>query len=231
MQLWQWVKQLGLLNSGLYLANRLAQKLALDASINKYYFAAQAVNRQPLLPENKGRRLRVVEWPQQGHPHPCPRPAQVIADRYQQGAVCLAAYKDDEFTGCLWFVTTAYQEDEVRCRYVLPPAAVWDFDVYVDAKYRLSPVFLKLWDAASSRLLADGFAWSLSRISAFNALSLSSHKRMGAKVLGWAVFIRLRSVQFTVASVPPFLHGSFSENAFPVFRLQLPDFKNHSRKQ
>ncbi|MDD2759554.1 MAG: hypothetical protein PHH11_04605, partial [Methylomonas sp.] len=97
-----------------------------------------------------------------------------------------------------------------------------DFDVYVEPKYRLSPTFLKLWDEASARLLREGVSWSLSRISAFNTMSLSSHKRMGAKIIGWAVFFQMAGIQLTISSLKPFLHISLSNASLPTFEFQLP---------
>jgi hypothetical protein len=59
-----------------------------------------------------------------------------------------------------------------------PPSgkAVWDFDVYVVPAYRLGYTFLKLWDTANAHLRSLGVRWTLSRISAFNAGSLSSQQ-------------------------------------------------------
>lgn len=224
MPLQQLVKQLGVANASLYLINKLAGILSIDLSFNKYYFVSQLLSEKALLPEGKGQQLRVVEvLPDDIDLHQCFRPAAVIADRYAQGAVCLAAYKGEEFAGCLWYVKPCYREDEVRCLYELSSEqAVWDFDVYVEPKFRLSPVFLKLWDEASAKLLSEDCCWSLSRISAFNAMSLSSHKRMGAKIIGWAVFMRLGIIQITMASFWPYFHISFSESSFPVFKLQPP---------
>ncbi len=215
------ITQLGWVNAGLYLFSQLTDVFSVGLSLKKYYFVAQFLNGQPLLPQRKGRQFIVVELLSDVQDtHPCPRPAPVIADRYAQGAVCLATYKGEEFAGCLWYVNPRYREDEVRCLYQLVSAqAVWDFDVYVEPKFRLSPVFLKLWDATSAKLISEGYCWSLSRISAFNAMSLSSHKRMGAQVVGWAIFMRAGVVQLSIASLRPFLHISFSESSFPVFKL------------
>ena len=218
------ILQLGFINACLYLANRTTQKFSIPLSFNKYYFVSQLLNPQPLLPKNKGSKLRIIELPPDAiNPHPCPRPADVIADRYKQQASCLAAYKEQEFAGCLWYAKTRYKEDEVRCLYELvSPKTAWDFDVYVEPKFRLSPVFLKLWDTASSKLISEGYNWSFSRISAFNPLSLASHKRMGAKLFGWAVFIRLSALQLTLTSINPYFHLSFTEHSFPIFKLQPP---------
>jgi len=225
MRLNKLVQELGYFNGAFYLINRLATKLKLTHFLTKYYLVAQPLGMQAFLPKGRGKNLAVIELPSDLQPHPCPRPATVIADRYQQGAVCLAAYKANEFAGCLWYLKHQYREDEVRCVYKLGSEhAVWDFDVYVEPKFRLSPVFLKLWDSASEKLSNDGVGWSFSRISAFNTQSLSSQKRMGALVVGWAVFMRLGFMQLAVASLYPYFHISLSENKFPSFTLQLPNF-------
>ncbi|NOT12417.1 MAG: N-acetyltransferase [Methylococcaceae bacterium] len=218
----QLVKDLGFVNAMLYLANRSVAVFSKHFGINKYYFVAQLINGNPLLPENRGKLLRVVELPL-NEIHPCPRPSNVIKDRYMQGAVCLAAYKANEFAGCLWYAKHRFREDEVRCIYEFDSfQSVWDFDVYVEPKFRLSPVFLKLWDYASAKLLNEGYSWSFSRISAFNAMSLGSHKRMGARIVGWAVFFQVGTVQLSVSSLRPFLYVSFSEASYPVFKLKSP---------
>lgn len=216
--------QMGLMDSLLYLANRCIGFISSSFSLSKYYFVSQGLSKQPLMPNGKGKQLQVVELSsERTKSHPCPRPASVIADRYEQGAVCLAAYKADEFAGCLWYVTSHYKEDEVRCLYELSDKqVVWDFDVYVVPKFRLSPVFIKLWDEASARLIHEGVEWSFSRISAFNPMSLSSHKRMGASIFGWAVFVRIGSIQLTFFSFKPFLHVSFSDASYPTFKFGLP---------
>lgn len=216
------INQLGLLNALLYISNRLTSKIPCGLSFNKYYFVLQSLNTLPLLPEGRGKRFQIRELKADDlSSHPCPRPQVVLTDRYHQGAVCLAAYKDEEFAGCLWYTKAHYQEDELRALYRFPSSDfVWDFDVYVEPKYRLSPVFLKLWDEASSRLIAQRYRGSLSRISAFNPMSLSSHKRMGTRVLGWAVFVRLHSLQLTLSSMAPFCHLSCHDLSFPKFDFQ-----------
>jgi hypothetical protein len=82
--------------------------------------------------------------------------------------------------------------------------------------------FLKLWESASFRLIDEGYHWSLSRISAFNPNSLSSHKRMGARIIGWAVFVKMGGNQLAISSIKPFVHFSGSELTWPVFKFNLP---------
>lgn len=208
----------------MYLFNRLFERIALPARIVKYYFVAQKLHDSPILPANRGNGIKVSELPFSLAHHPCPRPEVVIKDRYDQGAVCLAAYNKEQFSGCLWYIEKQYREDEVRCLYKYSPdQAVWDFDVYVVPKFRLSPVFLKLWDQAAKQLLEQGYTWSLSRISAFNATSLSSHTRMGAEIVGSAHFICLGQFQLTIANIYPFIHFSKGTEQFPVFNLRVPE--------
>ncbi|WP_367154465.1 hypothetical protein [Methylomonas sp. HYX-M1] len=226
IRIWQaklchWVSQIGLVDTLLYAFKRIVCSLSNVVDFDKYYFVSQRLNNAPLLPEGKGKSFDIVEITSDSAPsHPCPRPVEVIKDRYQQGAKCLAVFKLQEFCGCLWFVSTEYKEDEFRCRYRLPNTAVWDFDVYVDPKYRFSPAFLKLWDEASFRLCSEGYKCSISRISAFNPVSLSSHKRMGAVEIGWACFLKIKSLQFSLASIKPYVHLSWRDEAMPVFNIQ-----------
>ena len=177
------ILQLGFCNACLFLANWTTAKLCIPLSFNKYYFVSQLLNSEPLMPKNKGSKLHIIELPSEIlNNHPCPRPLAVLADRYTQQTICLAAYKEEEFAGCLWYAKNRYKEDEVRCLYELvSPKTVWDFDVYVEPKFRLSPVFLKLWDAAASKLISEGYNCSLSRISAFNTIILSLAQAHGRK--------------------------------------------------
>ena len=218
------VSQLGVINALLYSINRFCSRYSLPISIIKYYFAAQPLKEQPTLSERRGRDLSVIEIPANVSGNPFPRPENVIKDRYAQGAVCLGAYKGGELAGYIWYIANRYQEDEVRCQYqLISKDCVWDFDVYVDPKYRLTSAFLKLWDVASAKLVNEGYRWSISRISAFNAMSLNSHKRMGLKIIGWAVFITIGKVQVTFSDLAPCIHFSLGEQSFPVFRLKPPN--------
>ena len=214
--------ELGSINACLYIINRCCKIINIPVFLVKYYFVSQVFHHKPLLPENRGKKLAIKDLPvSYQDKHPCPRPLDVIKDRYKQGAKCLAVYKQDEFAGCFWYVKKQYLEDEVRCVFeLLDDDAVWDFDVYVEPKFRLSPVFLKLWDYASQKLLLDGYHRSISRISAFNSMSLSSHKRMGAMPLGWAFFLCIGSVQFMLSSLFPYVHLSFNIKYFPVFKIK-----------
>ena len=150
-----------------------------------------------------------------------PRPEWAAPYRFDQGAVCFTALKAGEFAGFLWLAFSAYDEDEVRCRYVLQPSGkvAWDFDVYIEPEHRTGILFMKLWDEANRFLAAREIEWSLSRISAFNSGSILSHAKMGARRIGSATFLCLGSWQLAVSSVSPYLHLSTRARSFPTYVL------------
>ncbi len=59
--------------------------------------------------------------------------ARVLAYRYRQGAICLAAISEDTVVGYMWLLFGAYEEDEVRARFVPQSDAAFDFDIYVNS--------------------------------------------------------------------------------------------------
>jgi hypothetical protein len=129
-----------------------------------------------------------------------PRPPAVIAQRFRDGAQCLAAVKSGRLIGFLWYKEREYLEDEVRSRYLFQPAtAVWDF--------------------ANGELRARGYRWTISRISAFNPESLAAHSRLGARRLGAAVFLVAGPLQVSFASLAPYIHVGWRDEMRPTFFL------------
>ncbi|AVR96923.1 GNAT family N-acetyltransferase [Pseudoduganella armeniaca] len=146
-----------------------------------------------------------------------PRPRDVLARRLREGSHSLAAWRDGELAGFLWYQFDAYQEDEVRARYQLPSRrSAWDYDVYVQPHLRLGPTFARLWHEAHRRLHARGVRWTCSRISAFNPDSLRAHGRLGTVRLGSATFLVLGRWQCMLADVAPYLHLSRGPASFPL---------------
>jgi hypothetical protein len=220
-------RELGPVDAPLYLIHlALSRPSRGRAKIERFVFVAQPVADTPLMPPGKTSRSIVREL-HAGDPllAQSPRPAEVIAKRYAQGATCLALSKDDALQAFIWLIQKHYDEDVARVRFVLPPSgiAAWDFDVYVAPAYRLGYTFLKLWDAANAYLRERGALWSISRISAFNAGSLASHTRLGAKPIGYATFLVAGPLQVMWSSFSPRFHVSFGETR-P--RLLMPENPN-----
>lgn len=223
------LQQWGWFNLSLYILNRFLVMISKGTlKLDRYYLVAQPVAETSLLPAGRGKKIEVRlihETEQNEIARQCPRPAAVIQARFEQGAKCLAAFKEEQFIGFLWLLIGGYQEDEVRARYIPLPAgqAAWDFDVYVAPDFRLGFTFPRLWDEANSMLNKKGIRWTCSRISAFNVGSLESHARLGTVSLGSAIFFCLARWQITVASISPYFHLSTHSGSFPEFRLNTQD--------
>jgi hypothetical protein len=218
------IRELGWINAVFYSVHYGLQKISDRARLVRYYLVAQPVPEKRILPEHVGNKIEVGEISGSEKENIFfLRPSKVIEDRYCQGARCLAGFRKGQFVGWLWFIRGQYMEDEVRCRFVLGDSSVWDFDVYVDPSSRLSPVFARLWDEAYEILRKDGVRWSFSRISAFNAPSLASHKRMGARRVGSAIFLCLGNIQIGFFSQSPYFHISRSSERIPSITLVVPD--------
>lgn len=217
-------KDLGPVNAPLYLLHKaLSVPTGGRAKIERFIFVAQPIHDAPLLPPGKAGTSTAMQLdPRDPLLTQSPRPAEVIADRYAQGAICLALVKNDMLQAFLWLIQKHYDEDVARVRFVLPASgnAAWDFDVYVAPPYRLGYTFLKLWDTANAHLRSLGVRWTLSRISAFNAGSLSSHSRLGARPIGTATFFIVGPLQIMTSSLSPKFHISFG-NSRP--RLLMPE--------
>ena len=155
--------------------------------------------------------------------HAFPRPAAVIARRFENGARCLVARKGERFVGFLWTQPREYVEDEVRCIYSLQPpdATAWDFDVYVDPQFRLSKAFIRLWDTAHARLRSEGRAWTMSRIHVLNRESIRAHTRLGAVRLASALFVTGRGFQLALFTVRPYFHAG-GPGRTPRITLRAP---------
>lgn len=216
--------QLGWFNTLLYALARLLQRASGGRwALMRYLFVAQYVSDSALTPMRGAdieiRPLRAQDPLPAGYP----RPAQVVRDRYAQGAHTLAAWRNGRLAGFLWLIAEAYQEDEVRARYLLSSCRLgWDFDVWVRPEERLGWVFRRLWEAARQHLRRRGVRWTCSRISAFNAASLRAHAQIGTVRLGHAVFLRCGEWQWMLASMRPYIHLSRSRASYPQLTFNPP---------
>jgi len=209
--------QLGSLNAVLYALSRLVDKASGGRwALHRYHFVAQYVGDTPLSPA-RGLDIDIrMPGAADALPDHYPRPAAVVRERYAQGALSLAAWRNGRLAGFLWLIMDAYREDEVRVHYRLASSrACWDFDVWVRPEERLGWVFRRLWEAARRHLRQHGVRWSCSRISAFNPGSLRAHAQIGTVRLGGALFLRCGAWQWMVASLAPYFHLSRGPASYP----------------
>lgn len=217
-------EQLGTCDAILFVVSRLLEKASRGyVRLIKYYIVAQPITvLTTLRPDPK----TVITFTHEGDPltRCFPRPPAVIARRYADGGQCITASINGQFAGFLWFQYERYEEDEVRCTYVLrqPQRCVWDYDVYVERQFRLGRALARLWQAANEHLAEQGIQWSYSRISAFNAASLKTHSRLGMRICHSAIFWVIGPLQLSWLGQMPFFHVSLFSTQRPALRLSSP---------
>jgi len=208
----------------LYLLDRVLQLLTGGrAHLRAYLLTAQpiAVGAYKALRPTVGALVRTV-----GPGDPLlaqfPRPARVLQQRFDSGSVCRALLINDRLAGFAWLSRGVHEEDEVRCRYELPPDGAWDFDIYIDPSFRNGRAMARLWQAVDQHLASSGVTWSFSRISLFNLTSVQSHERLGAAHVGTALFLRLGPLQLGLFTDPWRVHIGLSERQRPSIVLRAP---------
>lgn len=218
-------KELGAVDTFISVCNRALGKITRrQALIYKYYVTEQKVTKISLVPLGKGKDLEVREV--LSDDPVCTqldRPPSAIHARFRQGGHCYAAFRKGELAGYLWLNFGRYREDEVRCIYDLahPDKSVWDYDVCVLPRHRLSFTFPKLWDYANEVMAGRGIENTYSRIHYHNLGSLSSHKKLGSRIIGSIYFLKFFRWQFSLSGTfRPVL--TFSRNARVFPRIRIP---------
>ena len=151
-------------------------------------------------------------------------PAAEIRARLARGDAGFAAWREGRAVGHLWLSLGAYDETEVRCRFRPAPAGLtaWDYDLYIAPDHRGGPAFAALWTAADAWLRAAGRHWTASRVAAHNTASLAAHRRLGARVVGSAAFLKVGPCQLTAATLRPFLHFTLRRTRRPTITVTAP---------
>lgn len=223
MQRWlaPW-REFGAAAGTVYLLERLLQRLSPACSAQLHELVEQPVPGAALLPPAHAQHLRYVVL-QRDSPElaAMPRPAAIVAARFDQGAVGLAVYLRDKYVGYVWLAFDHYDEDQLRCRFQLsrPDRSAFDFDVYVFPAFRLGRAFAAVWHAANGYLGERGMVRTCSRIDSANLSSRRAHAQLGARRLTRALFLRAGRWQLVVCSALPWpkVHAGWS--ATPVIRL------------
>jgi hypothetical protein len=128
-----------------------------------------------------------------------PRPASEIAERFQSGAECFAAIREERVAAFIWVKRGSHVEREVGVEFLPEPTdqAVWDFDLFVEPAFRTGTALSRLWDAVASYLIDQGYVWTVSVIMAENDQSLRSQRRSGSRVVAAGLTLRLGRKRFT----------------------------------
>jgi len=216
--------ELGAADTLLYIIDKGLVKLTFNrCRLHKYYITRQPVNAIASVPATKALDIEIKQLASDDPAlTEMDRPFTTLQQRYQHGGHCFAAFKKGQFAGNLWLNFDQYQEDEVRCQYILLPAGhtAWDYDVFVVPKFRFSYVFAKLWDHANQVMSHRSISYVYSRINYYNIASLQSHKRLGSQVYGTAYFINIGALQLMVSRhFRPYLTLSYRQAEFPALYI------------
>lgn len=126
---------------------------------------------------------------------------RVQAERFAEGLKCIAAFDaQDDLAGVSWLGHSTYHE--LGITYQLPAGAAWDTGLWVPEERRMSRAFAAVSAAMGECLRQDGFAWTVSTIRDYNIPSILSHRRLGARVLGWCTVLTIGSLQFIYGARP-----------------------------
>ena len=213
----------------LYAIDRVLRLLSPRLGLFVYDFMVQPIADKPLLPPNlvKNLQFRPIV---RGDPEVALMPARedVKASRFDQGATCLGAWRKDKLIGYLWLCRPVYQEDEVRCTYVLADSerSVFDFDLYILPEHRLGLGFAAVWHGANEHLRSQGIRYTFSRLTRFNVASRRSHDHLGWKRVGQAVILRAGPVELMGATIAPFFHLTWTAGRRATLTLR-PDVLEH----
>jgi hypothetical protein len=199
----------------LYATDRVLSAISPRLRLQVYELMVQPITDKPLLNGRMNRQLEVREI-RAGDPEIARMPVrpEIMAQRFAQKAVCLGAFRKGELIGYMWFCFESYDEDEVRCTYLLNPVekAIFDFDFYLFPEHRMGLGFVGLWNGANQYLSRRGIAYTFSRLTRFNLASRRAHQHLGWKVAGRAVFFQAWRVELLLATLFPYVHLSLGRS-------------------
>lgn len=196
-----------------YLTDRAASRISPRLRLYFYELMIQPIPTAELLPARFTKNLEFREIARgSADIDQMPIRTEIRDSRFEQGAICLGAYQQQELIGYIWFSFHTYQEDEVRCTFVLHPTehAVFDFDLYLFPKHRLGLGFVSLWNGANKYLRRRGVLYTYSRLTRFNVASRRAHDHLGWKCVGRCLFLKIFNFELMFSTISPFLHLSMS---------------------
>jgi hypothetical protein len=204
-------RDFGVIAGSLYVLGRVLQAISPRLNLQVYELMVQPISGRPLLPERFTRGITIREI-HEGDPEVGLMPARpnIKDSRFRQGAICLGAYRQEELIGYLWLCFDRYEEDEVRCTYVLEPPghAVFDFDLYVFPKHRMGLAFAGIWNGVNEYLSRRGIRFTFSRLTRFNLPSRKAHAHLGWKKVASAIFVQAWRAEVMFATIPPYVNLS-----------------------
>ena len=216
-------KEFGMIAGLLYAIDRILVRVSPRLRLYMYELMVQPIPEGALLSARFGDTLEIREIKRgDAEVELMPARPDIKQRRFEQGAICLGAFQKAKLIGYIWLCFHAYQEDEVRCVYVLTAEneAVFDFDLYVFPEHRMGLGFVGIWNGVNKFLRHKGVRFTFSRLTRFNLPSRRAHNHLGWKRVGTAVFLQAWRLEGMVATIFPYVHVSLKKHV--RFRLR-PD--------
>lgn len=178
-----------------YLFGRLCNRLP-GVEYSRHLLVAMPTDRIPAMP--RGYVTRIVAPEELSH-YPIDAGAQVQADRFAAGMVCLGVFdRHERLLGVTWLGAGQHDETVLRVRFRLPPGTAWDGGLWIDEERRMSRAFPALWAGVRDWLETQGMYQTISSIADYNAASIAAHRRLGAQVVGQVGILRIGALQCTM---------------------------------
>ena len=216
------IKEFGFGPGLIYGINRILSRIGANSRIYFYEIMVQPVADKPMISDRMSKSFSIREI-QRDDPlfGSTLTPEEVVNDRFDQGAICLGAFQDGKFIGYQWLCPGPYEEDEVRCLFIPHPdgKAVFDFDIFIFPEHRFGLGFVALWDGANKYMRERGIEFTTSRVSRFNTQSRRSHQHLGWKRIGRAWFLSGSTLQFMLATLPPYVNISSARKSRPQITI------------
>jgi hypothetical protein len=208
----------------LYLADRALRGLSQGMGLYVYELMCQPIDERPVLPARMSNSIAFRTIERGGiELDLMPARPEIKQARYEAGARCLGVERNGVLVGYVWLSLGDYAEDEVRCIYGLPHGgdAAFDFDLYVFPEHRMGIGFAAIWHAGKQYLHSLGVRGSYSRMARFNLPSRRAHLRMGSRIIGRVLVLRLWALEILLATVWPFCSVTWGPRSHRP-RLRLP---------
>ena len=198
----------------LYAIDRVLSSLSSRLHLYVYELMVQPITDKPLIPRRFNKQLEIREI-NAGDPEIALMPVrpEVMLARLAQNATCLGAFDKGVLIGYMWFCDKTYDEDEVRCTYVLgrEQESVFDFDFYLFPEHRMGLGFVSLWNGANAFLCRQGIRYTFSRLTRFNVASRRAHQHLGWELVGRELFLQMWRIEVMFATLFPYDHISVTK--------------------
>jgi hypothetical protein len=149
--------------------------------------------------------------------------AEAQRARFADGLQCLVTFdRSGALAGVSWMGKRSHEDPQYGVRYMLPANAAWDTGLWVPEDKRMTRAFSAVWASIGEWLAAEGLDCTISSIADYNAASIASHRRLGARRLRTITVLRLGSLQLTLGAWPWLRWHGRTDPPTVQFRLTAP---------